>query len=250
MVKIIKKLKYQIEILFNDEFYKIEREVAYKYNIKEGSNFTIEDFTKILLDNDYYYFDRFSKNKLRKMLTEYELKELLTKAGANPVLINRLIENYLDYKYIDDENYVKTYIELRGNKEGPKLIKTKLIKKGIDISLIEEYLDNFNEEDSINNLARRVINTSKNLNKQQIKQRVIRSLLTKGYNYNLVNKIVDDLLKDIEIDEEDLIEKELLKELRRYQSKHEGYELKQTIKQKLYNKGYNLTLIEKVLENL
>ena len=58
------------------------------------------------------------------------------------------------------------------------------------------------------------------------------------------NTLVARSLKTLNID----IEKELSKELRCYESKFEGYELKQRIKQKLYNKGYNLTLIEKVLE--
>lgn len=250
MVKIIKKLKYQIEILYNDEFYKIEREVAYKYNIKEGTSFSIEEFSKILLDNDYYYFDRFSKNKLKKMLTEHELRELLIKEGANQSLINQLIETYKDFKYLDDLNYIKTYIELRSSREGPKLIKTKLIRKGLDSSSIDDLLTNLDEEENIYNLSQTIIKTSKNLNKQQIKQKVIRSLLTKGYNYNLVNEVVNELLTDLVINEEDLINKELTKELKRYKGKLEGYELKQTIKQKLYNKGYNLTLIDKVLKNL
>lgn len=250
MVKIIKKLKYQIEILYNDEFYKIEREVAYKYNIKEGTSFSIEEFSKILLDNDYYYFDRFSKNKLKKMLTEHELRELLIKEGANQSLINQLIETYKDFKYLDDLNYIKTYIELRSSREGPKLIKTKLIRKGLDSSSIDDLLTNLDEEENIYNLSQTIIKTSKNLNKQQIKQKVIRSLLTKGYNYNLVNEVVNELLTDLVINEEELINKELTKELKRYKGKLEGYELKQTIKQKLYNKGYNLTLIDKVLKNL
>ena len=250
MIKIIKKLKYQIEILYNDEFYKIEREVAYKYNIKEGTSFSIEEFSKILLDNDYYYFDRFSKNKLKKMLTEHELRELLIKEGANQYLINQLIETYKDFKYLDDLNYIKTYIELRSSREGPKLIKTKLIRKGLDSSSIDDLLTNSNEEENIYNLSQTIIKTSKNLNKQQIKQKVIRSLLTKGYNYNLVNEVVNELLTDLVINEEELINKELTKELKRYKGKLEGYELKQTIKQKLYNKGYNLTLIDKVLKNL
>lgn len=241
MIKILKKLKYHYEVLFNDEIYNIETLVIYKYQIKDGSEFSLEQFNKILKDNEFYYFDRFAKKKLSKLLTIKELNDILLKEGASDSLVQELVTNYISLNYLNDDYYVKSYLDFKGSKEGKQLIKKQLMRKGISEELIDNHLKLVNEDEKITNLISLRINKYPNLNKQQLTNKLISFLTNKGFDYYLVKNIVNLKLASITIDESKLIEKDYQKLVKRYS------EDINKIKQKLYNKGYNLTLIEKII---
>lgn len=241
MIKILKKLKYHYEVLFNDEIYNIETLVIYKYQIKDGSEFSLEQFNKILKDNEFYYFDRFAKKKLSKLLTIKELNDILLKEGASDSLVQELVTNYISLNYLNDDYYVKSYLDFKGSKEGKQLIKKQLMRKGISEELIDNHLKLVNEDEKITNLISLRINKYPNLNKQQLTNKLISFLTNKGFDYYLVKNIVNLKLASITIDESKLIEKDYKKLVKRYS------EDINKIKQKLYNKGYNLTLIEKII---
>src|SRR5690554_1502336 len=241
MIKILKKLKYHYEVLFNDEIYNIETLVIYKYQIKDGSEFSLEQFNKILKDNEFYYFDRFAKKKLSKLLTIKELNDILLKEGASDSLVQELVTNYISLNYLNDDYYVKSYLDFKGSKEGKQLIKKQLMRKGISEELIDNHLKLVNEDEKITNLISLRINKYPNLNKQQLTDKLISFLTNKGFDYYLVKNIVNQELASITIDESKLIEKDYQKLVKRYS------EDINKIKQKLYNKGYNLTLIEKII---
>lgn len=241
MIKILKKLKYHYEVLFNDEIYNIETLVIYKYQIKDGSEFSLEQFNKILKDNEFYYFDRFAKKKLSKLLTIKELNDILLKEGAGDSLVQELVTNYISLNYLNDDYYVKSYLDFKGSKEGKQLIKKQLMRKGISEELIDNHLKLVNEDEKITNLISLRINKYPNLNKQQLTNKLISFLTNKGFDYYLVKNIVNQELASITIDESKLIEKDYQKLVKRYS------EDINKIKQKLYNKGYNLTLIEKII---
>jgi len=241
MIKILKKLKYHYEVLFNDEIYNIETLVIYKYQIKDGSEFSLEQFNKILKDNEFYYFDRFAKKKLSKLLTIKELNDILLKEGAGDSIVQELVTNYISLNYLNDDYYVKSYLDFKGSKEGKQLIKKQLMRKGISEELIDNHLKLVNEDEKITNLISLRINKYPNLNKQQLTNKLISFLTNKGFDYYLVKNIVNQELASITIDESKLIEKDYQKLVKRYS------EDINKIKQKLYNKGYNLTLIEKII---
>lgn len=241
MIKILKKLKYHYEVLFNDEIYNIETLVIYKYQIKDGSEFSLEQFNKILKDNEFYYFDRFAKKKLSKLLTIKELNDILLKEGAGDSIVQELVTNYISLNYLNDDYYVKSYLDFKGSKEGKQLIKKQLMRKGISEELIDNHLKLVNEDEKITNLISLRINKYPNLNKQQLTNKLISFLTNKGFDYYLVKNIVNLKLASITIDESKLIEKDYQKLVKRYS------EDINKIKQKLYNKGYNLTLIEKII---
>jgi len=216
MIKILNKLKYHYEVLFNDEIYNIETLVIYKYQIKDGSEFSLEQFNKILKDNEFYYFDRFAKKKLSKLLTIKELNDILLKEGASDSLVQELVTNYISLNYLNDDYYVKSYLDFKGSKEGKQLIKKQLMRKGISEELIDNHLKLVNEDEKITNLISLRINKYPNLNKQQLTNKLISFLTNKGFDYYLVKNVVNQELASITIDESKLIEKDYQKLVKRY----------------------------------
>lgn len=247
MIRIIKKLKYYYEVEFNDVSYNIEKEIIYKYKITNKLEVSTDDWNKILKDNEYYYFDRIAKNKLKKQITTHELKTYLKDNNASDLLINELILKYTKYNFLNDKMYIKNYLEFRTKNDGKKVILRKLINKGLDKDLINEFLENIKEDEAIEKFVKSNIIKNKKLNKKQLKQKITTSLINKGYSNDLVFSIVENEFRDVIIDERDLLIKEYEKLLNKYQNKKEGYELKQFIKNKLYQKGFNNNIINEII---
>lgn len=254
MVKALKKFKYYTLVTFNNEEFEIENEVIIKYQISVGKTFTNDEFIEIIKDNQYYYFDRISKNKLRRMLTVFELKTILIENDAPNDVINKLIDKYIKYNYLNDEDYAKMFIDLRKNREGPKILYKKLIDKGVSKEIINKELDLIDEKECINTFVESRLKRFKNKTKKTIQQNLIKSLVNKGFNYNLSKDIVSLKVSKINIDDSLFIEKEFDKLYKRHHNKKDAYELKQYIRQKLFEKGYKTevinTIISKKLDSL
>lgn len=247
MIKLIKKNKYNSEVLYKDELYKLENEIIIKYQISVGKIFTSKEFEIMINDNNFYYYDRLGKNKLKRLLTIYELKNYLKEQGASPSVIKQLIDKYIKYNYLNDEYYTKHYVDFKKNKEGPKLIFSKLVEKGIDKEIINNELAKVDEEASITNYVNNKIGKFKNKTKKQISEQLKRDLTVKGFNYQISNNVVNNILNELKIDTSYLLEKEFDKILRRYSKKLENNELKYLIKQKLYQKGFNINDIDIII---
>lgn len=247
MVQLTKKHKYYTSVIFNNEQFEIENEVIIKYKISTGKEFTKNQWDNIIKDNKYYYFDRLGKNKLKRLVTTHELKTFLLEKDAPINIVNKLIEKYEKYKFLNDEYYVKSYIQSKMTKEGPRLIFTKLSEKGISEDLINKELNKLNESQNIELYINSKVGKIKNKTKKQIKNQLKKELTNKGFNYSIVNNLVDQLLLDFNIDESKIIEKEFNKIYKRHFKTKETNELKYFIKQKLYQKGFNIEDINNII---
>lgn len=247
MIKIIKKLRHYTEISINEKVYNIENEVAYKYQLKEGKEVDANLLKKIIEDNNYYYFDRIAKNKMKNFLSVKEMKSFLLSKGASKELIDKLIGMYIEYNYLNDLDLIKSYISFNSRKEGPKLISAKLKQKGLSNDLIIQEVNAIDEERILKDLIKKELNKPANKNINQISNTVKAKFINKGYSQNLVFEIVDNNIGKLEIDELPLAKKEFEKLYRQYQTKKEGTELFYLIKTKLYTKGFSKDVIDEVL---
>ena len=247
MVQLTKKYKYYTKVTYNNEEYDIENEVIIKYAISTGKEFTKKQWDNIIEDNKYYYYDRLGKNKLKRLITTHELKTFLLEKKAPINVVNKLIEKYEKYKFLNDEYYVKLYLQSKMIKEGPRLIFTKLTEKGISKDLIDKELNKLDESINIETYINSKAGKIKNKTKKQIKNQLKKELTNKGFNYSLVNNLVDQLLLDFNVDESKIIEKEFNKIYKRHYKTKENNELKHFIKQRLYQKGFNIDDINNII---
>jgi len=247
LVESIKKYTHYSKITYNNNTYDIENDIIIKYNIAAGKRYNNELFTQILNESTYSYYNRISLNRLRRMRTKNEMITFLKEKDASDEIINKLIDKYIKHNYINDDYYTKYYIETRSHKEGPKLIYKKLNDKQIDKSIINKHLLNIDEKEIIINYINRRIPKIKNKTKIQIQNQMKKELVNKGYNYDLSNRLVNELINNFSFNEKQLIEKEFHKLYNRHKTKKEGYELTNYIKQSLYRKGFNMVLIDNII---
>lgn len=106
---------------------------------------------------------------------------------------------YLEQKgYINDYEYAKNYIYTRNNKSIIYL-KKYLLSKGIDKTILDKCILEYKEEFGLEKEKENILKFfEKNLNKledEKEKRKIFNKLLYKGYSYNLIKNIYNELKK-------------------------------------------------------
>lgn len=135
------------------------------------------------------YKTKVLKYVLYKKRTEFEIKNKF-KNDIDENILQNIIEELKVNNYISDSQYidrsVNEYIALKNL--SLKQIKYKLLSKGIESNLIEEYFSKYSDmlnEYEINSISN-IINK-----KNDIEEEIIQSLLKKGFKYDNVNEAIE-----------------------------------------------------------
>jgi len=136
------------------------------------------------------------KNKALYFLArrEYGYKELynrLSKYSDNLYQVKLVIDGLVSQGYLSEERFVKSYLNSKSNKFGPRKIRYDLLQKQVDESLINQaiqtlYPDEYKAAHQVwlRKYGARAVEAS-----ERAKQ--IRFLLSRGFSYDVVMKIVN-----------------------------------------------------------
>lgn len=119
--------------------------------LKAGDEITREKYDyiadNVLYTSAYKKADRYIGFKMR---TEKEVRRKLREEDFSDEIIERVIASMLKYKYIDDESYALMYARdcARLKKWGSERIKAELMKKGVELTVVERALENAEIEDT------------------------------------------------------------------------------------------------------
>lgn len=187
--------------LFVDgEFYSgLNVDQVAKYNLKSGQELDKDVIDKIVEESETFFaFNKVLKYISKAMKTEHDLKVYLKQKGFRSNIIEKTIEKLKDYNYINDELYVKSYVETYKNEFGKNKLKQNLKNKNLDDELIEKYLI-FDEDEVVCNIKKEILKQTKTkpLDAKQ-KQRLYRNLYNKGYSFEQIKKAFDILGEDDE----------------------------------------------------
>ena len=126
------------------------------------------------------------------------------------------------------------------------------MKKGIDKTLQQEVLKQYSYEDQVQNakdLAEKLIRAGDKSTPAQVKQKIQDLLTRKGYSFDIVSEVLDQM--DITRNDDEwinLIEKQGDKIWSKYSSKLTGSQLNMKVKQALYQKGFPVEIINRFIE--
>ena len=157
------------------------------------------------------YFEKFYNSALRflsyRPRSEKEIRDRLRirnqESGIKnlTLLIDRVIEKLKEYKFIDDAEFAKKWIEsrLRFKPRSLRLIKFELKRKGVPSEIIESGI--MNQESRMGGdltqakkLVEKRIGRLRGLDKQEIYQKLGRFLASKGFNWDIIKKSIDEVL--------------------------------------------------------
>lgn len=133
--------------------------------------------------------------------TKFEIIRRLKQKKFPERIIEKVVKQLEKSKLIDDERYAAEYFRSKVEKGlSPKLIKIKLLEKGIDKGIIDKVADGFSslKEKQIKvlkEIARKKIEFYKDLPLEKIYCKVLAFLQRKGHDRETSEAVLDELLK-------------------------------------------------------
>lgn len=186
-----KRNKNRINLYLDGVFYcGLSLETAVKCRLKTGREIEREELEGVVLESEKRNcFDSGLKYVSRKMCTEKEIRTHLNKKEFLPAAVDYAIEKLLEYKYINDGEYAKSYVNYSSNR-GILKIKFDLKNKGIDESIIDEALTAVidNQFNVCKETAEKYL-SKKELN-YKTKVSLFRYLVSKGFEQDIINQVV------------------------------------------------------------
>lgn len=149
---------------------------------------TIETFPKIEYEKARIYALR---KLAQKNHSSFELEKRLKACLVSESTIKRIIAEFVQAGYIDDDAWVGQFIKyLLGRKHGPAVIRQKLLLKGIDRNKADSIVAGLNTRDSLESVLKLLNSKYKNRNFREFKekQKVIGALMRKGFDFDLINQ--------------------------------------------------------------
>lgn len=243
---VAKGKKYLVYTNDDDEGISFTEDQLVNNRIIKGTSFYEKDWKKIIKSLDEgLLFDKTLKYIDYKPRTEKEVIDYLEEHNATPTNIKNIIKKLKEINFIDDDRYARIFIEEEiRHEKGPNAIKHVLLTKGIDEDIIIKYLSEYSDEllfDNALDMGRKTLKTVVGLPISKQKESVYTRLYRMGYDYSLINRVLN-MLEYSSLDFERL-EKDYLKLKEKEMDNNK-------IIQKLLAKGYNYGDIKKVISDL
>lgn len=250
-MKIIKykKVKNKYRVYLDNEEIDLYENIILKYNLLLKKEIDSNLLEIIKEDNKKEEAYESALNYINvKMRSKKEIEKYLKKREYDNNLIHDIISRLEELGLINDENYIKAYISDKINltNDGPNKIKQNLINEKMNEDLVEKYINEIDKEELIIKLEKLIdkkIPTIKNCTGNVLKYKITNYFINLGYNKYMIEDILDK--KNLTNNNG---EKEYIKLYNKYSKKYEGYELESIIRQKLYQKGFDLNEIKKNID--
>lgn len=189
----------RVSIFIDNKFaFGIYKKTLYKFDLTKGDKIDESLRREIILEDEYSDCINKSYSLLSyKDRTTDELKDKLLKKEFNINTINKVLNKLKDLGYLDDYEYAKRYIDFKIEKMGSYKIKNKLLKKGVNERIINEILNKYSQEyefEKALKLAKKRNEKYEDISYKKRYQRVSGYLKRKGYSYDIINNVLEDVL--------------------------------------------------------
>ncbi|UDI77949.1 recombination regulator RecX [Staphylococcus taiwanensis] len=254
-IEVQKKNKERFNLFLDGEFEMgIDVDTLVKFNLKKDRIVEVSEMEQIQKYEHYRLGVNIAIQYLSyKKRTEKEVRQHLEKSEINETAIQQVIDYCYKEKYINHEDYAESLKNTMINTtdKGPEVYKQKLYQVGIEPQIINKYVELYENEQPIEaviNVANKILKTKKGP-AVKLKQKVLQSLLQKGYSMEVAQQALDAL--DFSQDDEtidQLLQKDLEKLYTKYRRKYEGRTLVMKTIESLMRKGYKYDKIKTKLE--
>jgi regulatory protein len=204
-----------------------------------------------------------------KARTEYEVREYLFKKQVEDSVVETVMAKLKDYRYLDDELYLKNYLETNRlvNRYGSRRMVQDLKKRGLGESLLLVLKDWYPEETEYQcceAVARKSLQSLQSQTTIQKRKKLYDKLMRLGYPGEMVREVLGHLIAEVVVEEfteeeQEAEQAKIREKLNRDYEKAErtlrkkgfdGRELTFRIKRTLMGRGYPYELITSKLDEM
>ena len=200
-VESITKRGSKCSAVIDGEKIRVSLEAASKFRLKEGQ---MEDdvFETFIKFNDFclckkYLFDMIA----RRSWTVAAARQYLTAKGYSEESVEKALQIAEQEKCLSDEDYAENYVRDRRGMTGEYRLRKELKQRGVTDAVISEAIDKqYSASDDYENalaLARkRMEGREKSVRTPKARERVLRYLIWRGYDYEIARKVVEKIASD------------------------------------------------------
>jgi len=251
-----KKDHERYNIFLDEKYaYSVHESVLVKFGLTKGK--VLEDWSI----DDMVYEDEIRKAFNRalhylgfRMRSEFEIKKKLLDLDYGEAIVLEAIVKLKELGFLNDEAFSEALLQTKKNSssQGPRAIQQEMHKKGIGKELQEKVLESYSEDEQIQiatKLAEKAAKANRSVAPIQLKQKIQSALQRKGYSFDIINQALDNIDFERGDDEwTEITESVGEKAWRRYQSKFNGRDLHNRVKQAMYQKGIPFDKIDAFID--
>ncbi len=254
-IEVQKKNKERFNLYLDDEFEMgIDVNTFVHFNLKKGQIVDAKDMQQI---QDFEQYRQAINDAIQyisyRKRTDYEVQQHLAQKDFSDTVIAQVIDYCYEQRLLDNRDYANSLKNtmLLTTDKGPTVFKQKLVKAGVSPSIIEDYVRRYEEEQPLDDIVKVAAKISKQKKGPEIKvkEKVTQSLMQKGYTFERINDVFEEL--DISQSEDELnhlLQRDLEKSYNKYARKYEGQKRVNKTIEALMRKGYNYDKIKDKLE--
>ena len=195
-IEVQKKHDDRANLYVDDKFYAgIAIELVMKHGIKKGLEIDKETLDEIILNDEKgHALSKAVKYISSNLKTTKQIKDYLKKKEFNPQTIEYVIDKMNEYKYLDDEGYARAFVLTYSKKYGKLKLIAALRSKGISDAIIDEVLEDKMPESNIRAVADKYLKNKEKTSQTYLK--LSRFLYSRGYEFDEINRIINEYKKD------------------------------------------------------
>lgn len=191
--------KYNLVILrISGEDFNISYDLYNKLQLNIDDELDFDIYKKILSDDEFNRAKNFALGKISyAQKTSFEIEKILKNNNFSNESIQKTIDFLNEYGILNDELFVKSYVSDKHNisRWSKNKIRYSLKAKKISDELIEKYLEIINDEQEYEKAYNFALKKARNDFSIENKQKVYRYLAGKGFEFDIINKVVGELFK-------------------------------------------------------
>lgn len=182
-------------VTISGEAYKIHSEIIVKYGLITNGEIEQDLLNEILFESDVIIATNLAMNYISsRVISTKQLKDYLKNKGYKSNVVKRVIDKFDEYSILNDENYANCYISSKQKVMSKRALQNKLMQKGVSKEIVENCTSEYDDLSVAENISNKFLK-NKEVNEDNI-NKLIRHLNYKGFNYEVISKILDKLKKD------------------------------------------------------
>ncbi|MGM9903263.1 recombination regulator RecX [Enterococcus sp. 10A9_DIV0425] len=243
---------YQID--FSDgESLKVSEDILVRYRLLKGQELENETIEEIKKNSGFDFGLQQALNYLSYQLrTEKEIRIYLKDKEIGQEDRHKIVDRLKELGLINDLTYGESYVRtnMRLSDKGPKKLAMQMQQKGLTPEIIEQALEQYTFEDQVENAhqtAEKTYNKNYGKSQKELLRNIQQRLMTKGFSSDVIQEAIEALPKETDPEEEYELLVQQGDKLWRKNSRFESKKRKMKVKQSLYQKGFNLEMIQRFI---
>ena len=178
------KNKNKVSVFADGEFLcSVTAESVVKMRIKVGDEIDNKKLADTLFESDCQIaFSKAVANVCKSIKTQSQVQKYLFDKGFSAEVVQNTISKMKEYRYVDDGEYVKSYVRTYQQSKGKKRIVFELKQKGVEqeyINLVDDLIDD--QKEYALAIAQKFAK-GKEMDLKNV-QKLYRHLATKGFDF-------------------------------------------------------------------